>query len=802
MKKRIIAMLAAFAMLLTCSALPAFAEDTTTPEIGDDDLIWEPMPPEEEVYSENGLVFIIYTPNQYVEVVRDKYACVAGVEEGVTSVTIPAAVDGVPVNGILDAAFRSTDLTEILVGEGQEHFTSKDGVLFDTDGTKLLAYPLGKTGTYDVPSGTAQIGRYAFAAPEDYDGLTAITFPDTLTEIREHALENQSGLTEIYLPESCTTVKEAAFEGCKNVTTLHVSQDLSTFYKPCRGCTSLCEITGRPQNYHIIDNVLYTRFGNGLVLYPAGLTAERFEILSNTGSLMAGSFADNPYLKELIIHPTVGTLNDTILNMASLETLEFPEGISDIYGTCCCDCPALTTVYLPKTLSSTGYNFSTGKAGFLANTPALTDVYYNGLEADFEKVKNVTRNKNIYRKGVTIHFSDEGNYEQFFDGDEENGGFTYKIYDDYAKVSGYTFGTKNKPGLKDTIEVASEVKGQPVTSVERKAFQNFANVGEIVLPDSIRYIEELAFQGCLVQVNIPKHVRSIGDSAFFGANLQTVTLPGTLEKMGKYVFRKSFVREVIVEEGVTVIGECAFGECDKLTSVKLPSTLEGIHGYAFNATTALESIELPYGMTWIGGYAFNNSGIQRINLPDTIIELNECAFANCENLTAITIPSKLTTIQKGVFSNSGLEDVTIPATVERIEQSAFCDCRKLKRITILNPKCYIFDAEDVICTSYEIPDMTAPDDEHPVNLVQFPDIRYDFVMCGYENSTAQEYAQKCNIEFEIFDPAAYEVTDAVALQRYLLGAGASGARRDYDLNGDEEIDVFDLALLKHKLTEK
>ncbi|MBP0973483.1 MAG: leucine-rich repeat protein [Oscillospiraceae bacterium] len=802
MKKRIIAMLAAFAMLLTCSALPAFAEDTTTPEIGDEDLLWEPMPPSEEVYSENGLVFIIYTPNQYVEVVRDKYACVAGVEEGVTSVTIPAAVDGVPVNGILDAAFRSTDLTEILVGEGQENFTSADGVLFNADGTKLLAYPLGKTGTYAVPNGTQYIARYAFAAPEDYDGLTAITFPDTLTEIREHALENQAGLTVIDLPDACQKVQEAAFQNCKNVTTLHISKNLDTFYQPCGGCTSLCELTGKPSKFHILDGVLYTNLANKMALYPAGLTAERFEIPSNTTCLMAGSITDNAYLKELVIDPTVCTVRDTIQNMAALETLEFPEGVGEIDGTVASDCPSLTTVYLPKTLDYTGYNYATDKAGFLANTPALTDVYYNGLETQFEKISNITRNKNIYRKGVTIHFSDEGDYEKFFDGDEENGGFTYKIYDGHAKVSGYTFGTKNKPGLKDTIEVAAEVKGQPVTAVERKAFQSFANVGEIVLPDTIRVIGEQAFQGCLVQVNIPKHVRSIGDSAFYGANLQTVTLPGTLEKMGKYVFRKSFVREVIAEEGVTVIGECAFGECDKLTSVKLPSTLEGIHGYAFNCTSALESIELPYGMTWIGSYAFNNSGIQRINLPDTIIELNECAFANCENLTAVTIPAQLTTIQKGAFSNSGLEDVTIPATVERIEQSAFCDCRKLKRITILNPKCYIFDAEDVICTSYEIPDMTAPDDEHPVNLVQFPDIRYDFVMCGYENSTAQEYAQKCNIEFEIFDPAAYEVTDAVALQRYLLGAGASGGRRDYDLNGDEEIDVFDLALLKHKLTEK
>ena len=810
MKKRITAMLAALAMLLCNSIIPAYAEetkeviqpvDTEAQTSPDDDLLWEPLPPEEEEYRADGLIFTIYTPNQYTEVVMDKYAYISGVEEGVTSVTIPAEAGGVPVEGILDGALKSVDLREILVGEGQTHFRSVEGVLFNKSGEILEVYPLGKTGTYTVPDGTKYIDRYAFAAPDGYDGLTELSLPETLFGIRAHALENQCGLTSIVLPDSCNAVQEYAFAGCRNVTALHLGRNLQTFYMPCGGCTGLREITGSPAYFHILDSVLYTNSGNKLVLYPAGLTAERYVIPSNTTSLLAGSFADNPYLKEVEIHPTVVSVTDTFQNMGALETLTFPEGVASLNGTVAGNCPSLKTVYLPSTLSDTGYNYASGTAGFLSRTPALTDVYYNGLEPKFEKISNITKNKNIYRKGVTIHFSDEDTYENFFDGDEQTGGFTYKLYDDHAEVTGYRFGTERPVGLRDSIAVPAAVRGLPVTVVGRKAFAGFANVGRLVLPDSIRIIEEQAFQGALIQTDIPKHVESIGDNAFQGAGLQTVTLPGTLKKMGKFVFRRSFVREVVVEEGVTVIGECAFGECSKLTSVSLPSTLQGIGGYAFHQTRALESVKLPSGLTWIGERAFNGSGIRKISLPDTLTELNLGVFSTCKNLTAVTIPQQVTEIPELAFSGSGLKDVTVPAGVKKIEKSAFRDCRQLRRITILNPECHIFDAADVICTSYEIPDAAPPEEGYTVPEPE-PVITCDLTVCGYSHSTAQAYADAYRIPFEIYDPDAYDVTDLISVQRFLLGEAACINRRSYDLNGDDVIDVFDLALLKRKLTAK
>ncbi len=803
MNRRITAILAALAMLLCSAALPVSAEEIQPPDCAEEPIpavdtspvLLEPLPPAEEYCTENGLRFIIYTPNPYYTTNTDRYASVAGVEEDAVSVTIPAEVQGVPVTGVASGALRSTALKEILVDKAQTNYVSKDGVLFDKTGTTLEAYPLGKTGTYAVPDGTKTIGYAAFLAPEGYDGLTEITFPETLNRISPHAFSNQCGLTEIVLPDSVSEVQEYAFSDCKGLKTIHLSQSLRIFYQCCGGCTSLQELTGKPTYFYSKDNVLFSGGSvnpDELVLYPAGLTAERYVLPDTTTRIRSGAFSDNAYLKEAVLPESLTDVGDAFRNMAALETLTFPHGVTSI-GDACIGCPALKTISLPSTLTYIG-------TSFLRSTPALTDVYYDGLEEAFEKVSNVLSNKYIRRTSVTVHYADENDYETVFDGNETDGGFTYKVYAGHAEVAGYTHGTKQD--LSKTAQVAAEIKGVPVTAVGRRAFASLANIYAVELPDSIRTIGAYAFQGALVQTNIPAHVETIGESAFFGASIQKVTLPGTLRSMGDFAFRKSRVQSVTVGEGVTELGKYAFLECSHLTEVRLPSTLTSVSYGAFSLTPSLCSVALPYGVKSIGFRAFDGSGIRKINLPDTLTELGERSLSNCRNLTAVTIPPQITALPANLLCGSGVTEVTVPATVSSIGPMAFCDCQNLRRINILNPACEICPEPETICTLLELYDYTQPVDGCEPDWIE-PVAHYEnLTICGYADSTAQSHAETYGIPFEVYDPEGYDVVDAVALQRYLLGAGASGLHRDYDLSGDGRTDVFDLALLKRRLVQK
>lgn len=804
MKKRIIAILGAVSMLLCSTAMPAFAEAlpddaATTPDVA------EPMPPSEEYFEENGLQFTIYTPNPYYSTLNEQYAAVSGVDETAESVTIPAAVQGAPVVSVLYGALCSVSLKEILVADDQENFTTKDGVLFDKKGTTLVAYPLGRTGSYAVPEGTTVIDYYAFSAPEDYDGLTEVTFPESLRSFSAYAFMNQCGLTELVLPEGFQDLRECALYNCKGLKTLHLSRDLRTFFKPCGGCTSLCELTGEPTSFYIMDNVLFSK-SNDLELYPAGLTAEKYVMPSNVPTIEEGSFQDNPYLKEVEIPISTVAVKASFWNMPALETLTFPEGVGSIYNVGI-NCPSLTTVYFPKTLDYVGY-------GAFRDSKALTDIYYNGRVEQYEKISNVLTNRHIHRDGVTVHYNDEEEYELFFDGDEESGGFTYKLYEDHAELAGFT--RTQMTGLNEIVRPLAEVRGLPLTTVDRRAFEHAANCGGIELPDSIRTIEPYAFQNSLIQVNLPDGVEIIGDGAFQNASITSVVIPPSVKKIGKYAFRNSKITALTIAEGITDTGDMTFMDCKHLTDVHLPSTLEKIGNNAFAYDEKLETLWVPKGVTLIGGDAFYASGIRRINLPDTVTEIGSRAFGGCQALKTITLPQNLIAVSDNVFEESGITEITIPASVERIDSGAFCSCESLRRITILNPDCNIFNSEDVICTAVLWPETYDDPVPMPADVVKAftplagndptpygdkPTILHDLTICGYANSTAQLYAKAYNIPFEIYDPEAYEVADAVALQRFLLGAGASGGRRNYDLNGDGEMDVYDLALLKRRLLQ-
>ena len=82
--------------------------------------------------------------------------------------------------------------------------------------------------------------------------------------------------------------------------------------------------------------------------------------------------------------------------------------------------------------------------------------------------------------------------------------------------------------------------------------------------------------------------------------------------------------KIVIEEGVTSIGACAFSYegCPPITSVELPSTLESIYYGGFRGCDKLVSIELPEGLTYIGAGAFQDcAALKEINIPDSVTTL-------------------------------------------------------------------------------------------------------------------------------------------------------------------------------------
>ena len=170
---------------------------------------------------------------------------------------------------------------------------------------------------------------------------------------------------------------------------------------------------------------------------------------------------------------------------------------------------------------------------------------------------------------------------------------------------------------------------------------------------------------------------------------------------------KSYIKVVEISDGVTSIGNLAFYECSRLTTVTIPNSVTSIGRNAFfntqwykNQSDGLiyigmvaykykgtmpnnTSIIIKDGTTSIGSNAFDScKGLTSVTIPNSVTSIGEYAFAYCYGLTSVTIPNSVTSIANGAFENcSGLTSLIIPNSVTSINRAAFHDCYRLTSVT-------------------------------------------------------------------------------------------------------------------------
>lgn len=140
------------------------------------------------------------------------------------------------------------------------------------------------------------------------------------------------------------------------------------------------------------------------------------------------------------------------------------------------------------------------------------------------------------------------------------------------------------------------------------------------------------------------------------------------------------IKHLIIEDGVTEIGQNAFKGLKNLTDASIPISVTKIGEYAFYDCVSLQSIKIPYGVTSIGIFAFyRNDSLKSVYIPGTVECIYTLAFSGCENLENVTIADGVSYIDTEAFSNCGsLKNITIPGSVEYIGYRAFYCCPSLE----------------------------------------------------------------------------------------------------------------------------
>ncbi len=279
-----------------------------------------------------------------------------------------------------------------------------------------------------------------------------------------------------------------------------------------------------------------------------------------------------------------------------------------------------------------------------------------------------------------------------------------------------------------------------VSKVCESAFGFCTSLEEVVIPDYVITMEEDVFEHCesLKKVVLGEKINSVPQGTFaYCSSLEEVEIKGSISKIGVRAFYKSSIEEIelqsslreikdnafdscenlknlVLPEGVEILGESAFAGCRSLETIHFASTVSSIGESCFatclslqeitvdpeNAYfTAVDGVMYTKDMTILVAYPLARSG--EYTVPDGVLAIYNRAFRGAFELNHINLPDGLILIDSYAFQSSGLREITIPASVLLIEEKAFNGCNSLTEVHIKNSEIAIGKNAFLECPALE-----------------------------------------------------------------------------------------------------
>ena len=471
-----------------------------------------------------------------------------------------------------------------------------------------------------IEEGVTSIGDYAF---ENCDNLTSITIPGNVESIGEGAFYSCNNLTDVTLQDGVKSIGRSAFIWCNKLTNIVLPNSITSIeIYAFKDCTSLTSIK-------IPDSV--TSIGKDAFKNCSSLQTIS---LSCKSTLKRSDFGDKADLVSYASH---------ILKKTAAKAKTCAEDGNKEYWTC---------EHCGKYFLSNDTNPETAKAVEQSETVIPASHKLTKVDA-----KAVTCAENGNKEYWTCEHC-----KKYFLSDDANPE-TAKAVEQSEFII---------PALKHknaTTRDAVEPNGT-----------NPGYSGDRYCPDC-----DTVFEKGYTYWNEDNLTWTLDADG-------TLTISGTgamkdyssSEGNRSPVCKNSNVKKVVIEDGVTSIGDHAFRSCNNLTSITIPDSVTSIGDSVFSFCGHLTSITIPDSVTSIGNRAFVScTSLTSITIPDSVTSIGNLAFSSCWHLTSITIPDSVISIGNRALSNcSSLTSITIPDSVTSIGTEVFQKCTSLQTISL------------------------------------------------------------------------------------------------------------------------
>lgn len=528
--------------------------------------------------------------------------------------------------------------------------------------------------------------------------LESVTIPANVISIGDHAFSKCINMQKAVIEEGVTSVGDYAFSGCTNLSEVQIPTSVTKIGQGVFEGTAYAEDFS--DDFVILDNGTLYQY-NGAdedVVIPDNVTSIAADAFSGSSVVsvtlpegvneISGAFSNCLTLKSVTLPSDMTVLSEEAFSgCTSLETVVFPDALQEIGNNAFNECTSIKNVTLPDSVTRLGENAFYG-CEQLSDVVIPENLSWIGMDA-FGKTPFLTnQSEELIIFGKVLYYCNSSAEEITVpDGiisiTDEAFIFCMDLKNVNLPSSLQSIGSNAFLGCHSMKHI---IVPESVTEIGSKAIGFYVNNGtsgsyrkQIALKiygEADSAIQEYAVENELAFHILPSEKNDCGEAASWSLDIENGVLtisgsgdmtdfvsPSSYEdKPDASPFYKysSFIRSVVVEEGITSIGEYAFYKCKNIEEIKLPSTLTAIDSYAFYECSSLKNIELPDGLTIIDYYAFGYCGLTSVDIPDGVTEIPDYCFSDCVALESISIPASVSTISSYAFNKAEqLETVEI-----------------------------------------------------------------------------------------------------------------------------------------------
>lgn len=599
-----------------------------------------------------------------------------------------------------------------------------------------------------IPPTVTTIERLAFYVCSN---LKSVTIPSSVTSILYGAFM-YTGLTSVEVPEGVRTLGEYVFQSCHQLEYISLPSTLE--YIGYCGITyndnlKWIEVASSNPVFSSLDGVLFDKLLKTLVSYP-NKKSSYYRVPDGVTTIDTAAFEGCWALGQLDLPSTLTKIClEAFYDCNGIEYIELPASVNSIEAYAFRNCGNLKTLNArPLTpvniTASTSIFDGIDKNLCILRVPSGSKFAYQGanvwntfptLAEDVSKQVSITAGglfnalTSVERNTVT-HLKISGTMDaRDFKTMRENMPLIAEV--DLRSVSIVAYTGTDGCAMYTTQYQANAIPPDAfffrdyvtkkswltkvlfpasLTTIGDASFTQ-SGLRSVVLHEGITRVDGWAFNGCrLNTITLPASLTTVGENAFggnIGLNSFTVasgnpaftTIDGLLyDKSGKTLFYYPNAKstEGIIPEGTQTIQSHAFENCDFLTSLYIPASVNSIVAPAFTWTGNLKYFKVAASNTSFSAMdgvlfdkmqkkivAYPNQKGGYYDIPFGINEIGAAAFRGCWNLNALNIPMSVTKIGNTAFNFcSNLTRIVIPTSINTIESEAFSQCFNLKAITV------------------------------------------------------------------------------------------------------------------------